>query len=153
MLIIPPAGDFNPAGGLILFTAQYLWLQVGGYARQKGNLLHRGYGFIEDTILRWNNKMRKVFRWTFNIYYFYKTFGTVFMMRGPRSWSGYLHLPPIIWSCLQSFIIGTRITVVNQTATCDTKAYFFRSSLIALRHNDAKTVLVKKFHEQSDCSF
>ena len=50
-------------------------------------------------------------------------------------------------------IIGTRITVVNQTATCDTKAYFFRSSLIALRHNDAKTVLVKKFHEQSDSSF
>ena len=39
--------------------------------------------------------MRKVFRWTFNIYYFYRTFGTVFMMRGPRSWSGYLHLPPI----------------------------------------------------------
>ena len=50
-------------------------------------------------------------------------------------------------------IISTKITVINQTATGNTKAYFFRGAVIALRHNDAKTVLVKKFHEQSDSSF
>lgn len=41
-------------------------------------------------------------------------------------------------------IIGTRITVVNQTVIGDPKAYFFRSSVIALKHDDAKSVLVKK---------
>ena len=44
-------------------------------------------------------------------------------------------------------IIGTKITVINQTVTGDPKAYFFRSSVIALKHNDAKSVLVKKIAE------
>lgn len=40
-------------------------------------------------------------------------------------------------------IPGTKITAVNVSPAGDPKAYFFRGSLIALRHNDAKNILIK----------
>lgn len=47
---------------------------------------------------------------------------------------------------LMSFglVIGTEITVVNADPAGDTKAYFFRSTVIALRNKDAGSILVKK---------
>lgn len=40
-------------------------------------------------------------------------------------------------------IPGTKITVVNISPAGDPKAYFFRGSLIALRHKDAQKILIK----------
>lgn len=40
-------------------------------------------------------------------------------------------------------IKGTEITAVNESPLGDPKAYFFRGAVIALRHNDAKNIIIK----------
>lgn len=41
-------------------------------------------------------------------------------------------------------IPGTEITLVNESPLGDPKAYFFRCVLIALRHKDARKILIKQ---------